>query len=301
MTRTLRLPAPAKLNWTLEVLHIRPDGYHEIRSVLQTLDLADSVTLREASDIEIDVRGAPELADLPPEENLAYRAALALRERMGRRARGRGVRIELEKRIPVAAGLGGGSSDAAAVVRGLNVLWDAGESLQNLIEVAGEVGSDPPFLVAGGTAMVGGRGEAVEPLLDAVAPPLLLAIPPPSQRPEKTAAMYDALTPDHFSEGYVSIGVREIVVARREIVDDDLNNVFEHVTSAMQPDTGNAMDALRAQGLTPHLAGAGPSFYLLLPDASQAGAVSRRVRQLGFEPRVTHILGRAAATRIEEL
>jgi 4-diphosphocytidyl-2-C-methyl-D-erythritol kinase len=298
--KRLRVLAPAKINWTLEVVHIRPDGYHELRSVLQTLDLHDTVTLTAADEISLEISGdAGMLADDPPELNLACRAAAALRRRIGYAG---GVRIELEKRVPVAAGLGGGSSDAAAVLRGLNVLWDAAQSDANLIEIAGEIGSDPPFFILGGTAIVTGRGDHVEPLHDALAPGILLATPPQNERGEKTASMFAALAPDHFAEGYVTIGLREIIETGRMIADEHLNNTFEHVTAKMQPETALAMNALRSDGYVPHLAGSGPSFFLLFGGAAGlADELSRRVRELGFEPRVTHALRREQALRIEEV
>jgi len=296
MTRSLRLLAPAKINWTLEVLRIRPDGYHEIRSVLQTLGLCDVVTLADAGDISLELNGAAgKLLDEPPERNLAYRAAVAMRDITGVR---RGVRIRLEKRIPVAAGLGGGSSDAAAVLRGLNVLWGAAQPEINLVEIAGEIGSDPPFFVVGGTALASGRGDAVEPLDDAVAPPILIAAPPEGQRDEKTASMYAALSPDDYSDGDATIGVRETVEAGRMILDEELYNVFERVASSMQPETEKAMDALRAQGHTPHLCGSGPSFFLL-HEEPQRSVLSDRIRELGFEPIAVRTMSRAAALRIE--
>ena len=299
MSRSLRLIAPAKINWSLEVLHIRPDGYHEIRSVLQTIDLCDIITLRDSDGIELVLSGDPGmLGDEPPERNLAHRAASALRDFAGVR---KGVRIELEKRVPVAAGLGGGSSDAAAVLRGCNLLWEAGQPDANLLEIAGEIGSDPPFFIAGGTAAVAGRGDAVEALDDAVAPDILLATPPQGDRGEKTAAMFRALTPDDYGEGDVTIGVRETVRAGRPIRDGELNNVFERVTSKLQPETELAMDALRAQGVVPHLAGAGPSFFVLLAPGIDRAPLITRIGDLGFEPRVVRTLPRAAALRIGEL
>ena len=298
MKRQLRLIAPAKINWTLEALRIRPDGYHEIRSVLQTIDLHDELTLTEAPDIELTVSGeAGPLADNPPETNLAYRAAEALRDRSGARL---GVHIGLVKHVPVAAGLGGGSSDASAVLRGLNTFWSLHEPEANLIEIAGEIGSDPPFFVVCGTAAVSGRGEVVGPLPDAVAPQILLATALPGERGEKTAAMFEALTPDHFSEGSATIGVRETVVARRRVTEPELENVFERVTAKVQPHTEVAMDALRAEGLAPHLAGAGPSFFLLLDDTARGrDEMLRRIRGLGFEPRVVRTLSRSRALRLE--
>jgi 4-diphosphocytidyl-2-C-methyl-D-erythritol kinase len=202
----------------------------------------------------------------------------------------------------VAAGLGGGSSDAAAVLRGLNVLWEAGQPQANLIEIAGEIGSDPPFFVVGGTALVSGRGDAVEALPDALAPSILLATPPAQHRGEKTAAMYDTLQPAHFSDGDVTLGVREAVAAGRMIVDAELSNVFERVTTMMQPETERAMDALREQGYEPHLAGSGPSFFLLYGGgADLADQLARRIRELGFEPRPVHALHRERVLRIEDV
>jgi 4-diphosphocytidyl-2-C-methyl-D-erythritol kinase len=300
MTRALRLTAPAKINWSLEVLRLRPDGYHELRSVLQTISLHDAVTVEAAAEITVELAGEYDmLAGNPTEENLAYRAAVALRDRAGIR---KGARITLEKRIPVAAGLGGGSSDAAAVLRALNVLWDAGQPELNLIEIAGEIGSDPPFFVAGGTAMVSGRGDAVQPLPDALAPSIMLAIPPPGERGEKTAQMFRALTPDDYGDGDVSIGVRETVEAGRVLHDEMLNNVFEHVTPRLQRDTERAMTVLRVEGYVPHLCGAGPSFFLLYGGgADHADLLARRIRETGFEPVPVHAVGRGESLRIEEL
>jgi 4-diphosphocytidyl-2-C-methyl-D-erythritol kinase len=298
--RSLRLVAPAKINWSLEVLRVRPDGYHEIRSVLQTIALHDTVTLTQTSDADISLEVVDDavLAGEVLEANLAWKAAVALRDRAGLR---NGARIRLEKRIPLAAGLGGGSSDGAAVLRGLNLLWEAGQPSMNLVEIAGEIGSDPPFFIAGGTAAVSGRGDVVEALPDALAPSIMLAIPPAGERGNKTASMFGALTPDDYSDGYVTIGVREAVEADRMINDDLLNNVFERVTTAQQPETERAMDALRAEGYVPHLCGAGPSFFLLYGGgADLADVIARRIRETGFEPLATHALRREQALAIEE-
>lgn len=293
MTRELELIAAAKINWTLEALRIRPDGYHEIRSVLQTIGLHDRVTLSDADDISLEIEGAPILAEAPRETNLAFRAAAVMRARSGAK---RGVRIRIEKRIPVAAGLGGGSSDAAAVLRGLNVLWDAGQTEANLAELAGEIGSDPPFFVVGGTAVVSGRGETVEALPDAHAPGIILAIPREHHRGEKTAAMFRALTPACFTEGEATAGLREAVTSGRMVTDGMLENVFERVTAQMQPATTLAMEALRAQEYVPHLAGAGPSFFLLFAGgADVADELITRLGELGFDAQSTHAVTRAEA------
>ncbi len=291
--------APAKINWTLEVLRHRPDGYHEIRSVLQTIDLCDVVTLSESDDIELVLKGeAGPLADEPPERNLVVRAAEALRVRCGV---ARGVRIELEKRIPIAAGLGGGSSDAAAVLRGCNVLWETRQDEINLTEIAGEIGSDPPFFVVGGTASMSGRGEIVRPLPDARTTDVLLALPLEHHRGEKTAAMYGALSPARFTEGEATLELEDVVRAGRAVVADELVNVFEGVLATSLPNTARAMSALRDGGITPHLAGSGPAFFLLVRDGVQLDVLSDRVASLGFEPLLVQTLAREAALKIEEL
>jgi 4-diphosphocytidyl-2-C-methyl-D-erythritol kinase len=299
VTRTLRLLAPAKINWTLEVLRKRPDGYHEIRSVLQTIDLCDRVIVSDAAGIELALTGdAGSLADEPAARNLAVRAANALRARMGVRS---GVRIEIEKRIPIAAGLGGGSSDAGAVLRGCNLLWETHQDDANLCEIAGEVGSDPPFFAVAGTASASGRGEIVSPLSDAAAREILIATPREQHRAHKTAAMYGALTPTHYTEGEATLELEDIVRAGRPIVDADITNVFEQVTATELPEAARAMAALRDCGLAPHLAGSGPSFFLLLDDDGRRDETVARVAETGFVTVVARPLARAEALRVDEL
>ena len=157
----MRLAAHAKVNLTLEVLGTRPDGYHELRSVVSTIPLHDDVELWDAPAGEVTVEmvgDGMEVPRVPCEANLAVRAARALQEASGV---ARGVRIRIVKRIPVGAGLGGGSADAAAVLNGLNELWGLGLPKDRLCEIGAEVGSDVPALVLGGMVLMEGRGERV--------------------------------------------------------------------------------------------------------------------------------------------
>ncbi len=154
----MKIEAHAKINLTLEVLGVRPDGYHDLRSVVVPVPLHDDVTLAPAADIAVDMPG-----DLPQEKNLAWKAAQTLRRATGCT---KGVRIVIEKRIPTGAGLGGGSSDAAAVLNGLNDLWELGLPKSRLCELAAEVGSDVPALTLGGPVLMEGRGERVTPLAE---------------------------------------------------------------------------------------------------------------------------------------
>ena len=150
----MTVDAHAKINWTLDVLGVRPDGYHDLRSIVLPISLHDVVTLEEAEDIVCEMSGL----DVPPERNLAYRAAVALQEATGA---AHGARIVIDKRIPAGAGLGGGSADAAAVLNGLNRLWGVHLSETELCAIAARVGSDVPALTLGGPVLMEGRGERV--------------------------------------------------------------------------------------------------------------------------------------------
>lgn len=167
----------AKINLHLEVLGRREDGFHELRTVFQTVDLADEIDLAVHRDgVELTIEGAPDLAADPT--NLAFRAAEAYLARWGQR--GEGVSIRLKKRIPRGGGLGGGSSNAATVLAGMAVLLGRNPGGAALAELAAELGSDVPFFLYGGTALGTGRGERIAPLPDPPAPPLeiWLAVPP---------------------------------------------------------------------------------------------------------------------------
>ncbi len=155
----ITIHAPAKVNWFLEIMGKRPDGFHEIETVMQAISLFDEITVEDASALTLDCD-----IDLgPPQYNLAWRAAALLRDK---HAPGRGAGITLRKRIPHGAGLGGGSSDAACTLVALDRLWGLNLPLQRLRELAGEIGSDCAFFVDGGTAHCTGRGEIIRPLPD---------------------------------------------------------------------------------------------------------------------------------------
>jgi len=148
----LTLQAPAKLNLTLEVLAKRRDGFHEIRSVIQTINLCDSLRFQLSRNIEFN----SDQSSWIPEKSLVAKAASLLQEVTGC---GKGATIEVNKRIPLLSGLGGDSSDAAATLRGLNKLWGLGLSQGELLELASQLGSDVAFFLYGGTALVEGRGR----------------------------------------------------------------------------------------------------------------------------------------------
>jgi 4-diphosphocytidyl-2-C-methyl-D-erythritol kinase len=160
--KPIRLEAPAKVNVFLRVLAAREDGYHDLESLVVPISLADGVTVRSADRLHIEVRGAQALAgDVPVGGlNLALVAALALADACPDAG---GALVEIDKRIPVAAGLGGGSADAAATLLALNRLWGCDLDPATLGEVAERVGSDVPALLLGGPVLMSGRGEILAP------------------------------------------------------------------------------------------------------------------------------------------
>ncbi len=182
MSAGLTLRAHAKINLNLSVRGRRPDGFHDIESIVQSISLHDTLTLAPAADgIEIRVEGA----DLPLDRrNLVRRAADLLLESGADR---RGARIVLRKSIPPGSGLGGGSSDAAAALIGLNRLWKLGRPTEAIAALSPRLGSDVPYFFTGGTALISGRGERVQELPDLTPWPLLIVLP---ERPLDTATIY---------------------------------------------------------------------------------------------------------------
>ncbi|MDH4230442.1 MAG: 4-(cytidine 5'-diphospho)-2-C-methyl-D-erythritol kinase [Nitrospirota bacterium] len=165
----ISLKAPAKINWFLSVLNKRDDGYHDIISPVQCIDLFDILSFEEAEDVRL-LSGL----DIPAEENLIYKAAALLKRVSSYKY---GARIELRKNIPVAAGLGGGSSDAASALIGLNRLWGLNYDRKALMNLAAEIGSDVPFFLAGTFSLIEGRGEKVTAMTTEGTMILLLAKP----------------------------------------------------------------------------------------------------------------------------
>ena len=250
----LEIPAYAKVNFTLEVLGRRGDGYHEIASIMQTVSLHDTVTVDPAEEITL----SPALPGVAVEDNLAYRAAVLLAERSGT---GQEASIGLDKAIPLASGLGGGSSDAAAVLVGLNRLWGLGMSADDLAGLGAEVGSDVPFFIRGGTAMVSGRGERVRTL-----PPVdqgwLVLVCPEIPLADKTAAMYSRVTPAHYTGGMLTRKLEARIRGGGDVPAEFLYNAFDEIvreTYSGLEEYWGALGSLGAQEI--HVAGSGPSLY----------------------------------------
>ncbi len=250
----IELQAHAKINLTLEVLGKRPDGFHEIASIIQTIGLHDTITLEPADDLTLEC-DVPELAT---DDNLVMRAATMLRDEAGT---AQGARIVLRKEIPVSAGLGGGSSDAAAALIGLNRLWDTGLSTEALRSIAARLGSDVPFFLRGGTAMVHGRGEMVRPLPPADIPWVVVLCPDIST-PDKTATLYAALPPVQHTGGLLTRKLEARIRGGGDVPPQFLFNVFDDVAREAFPGLSEYWDAFTALGAREvHVAGSGPSLF----------------------------------------
>ena len=263
--------AYAKLNLTLEVLDKREDGYRNIVSVFQSISLCDELTLAPSETLMLQ----GDLSGTTAEENLVMRAARLLQERMGEK---RGAMMKLRKRIPVAAGMGGGSSDAAAALTGLCKLWGHQPSGEDLRHIAGTLGADVPFFLYGGTVLAEGRGDELTPL-----PPLretwLVVATPPISIERKTATLYGALNPSHQSFGQRTQLLVHAIRGSHTLEAGLLYNTFEQVADEVFPGfAAFRRRMLDAGAATAHLSGSGPALFTLVDDEA-AGA--RLQRQLG--------------------
>lgn len=265
MPEILRGRSPAKVNLVLEVLGQRADGYHEIDTVLQELALSGEVTVTLGEPDGVTV-GGPFAAGVPDDaSNLAWRAFELLREATGRRDAT--AAIHLDKRVPAAGGLGGGASDAAAVIRLLAGRWpEVTPSVAG--KVARAVGSDEVFFLSGGTARAQGRGEVVTPL-PPLAPHDVVLFVPPVTLESKTRRMFAALDAVPFDAGGRTAQLVAALAAGRAAV--VIHNAFERVAY----DVFDGLAALRRDieartGQQVHLAGAGPTLFWFGPTGAGA-------------------------------
>ncbi len=268
--RSITEHAYAKVNLTLEILGKRRDGYHNLASVMQTVALFDTITITESDSDEIVVSCDDD--QITPEINLATRAATILKERSGVSD---GANIAIQKDIPVSAGLGGGSADAAATLRGLNKLWKLGLSLDELTEIAADIGSDVPFLVRGGTALVQGRGEDVTPIAAAKIPKFLILTPKTDlENPTaKTASVFAHVNDSMFTRGNLTHKLAARVRSGGDCPPEFFFNQFGNLAETLFPGWGDERDGLMALGARDvMLCGAGPSMFTI-PPSKELGTV----------------------------
>jgi len=269
--------AYAKINLTFEVLGRRRDGYHDIATILQEIDLKDTLQFELASSLSIDCDNV----ELRSSDNLALKAASLFKKEAGYKD---GAKIILKKGIPVAAGLGGGSSDAGATLVALNKLWKLKLSTEALVDMAAALGSDVPYFIRGGTALAEGRGERVTPL-PSLSQSWVVLVKPSVLVPElKTKAMYGALRQSHYSKGEHT--KRAVSAIERGVVGGGFSvyNAFDSVAFNMYEGIEWYWKQFASAGAADvHLAGSGPTLFTLLHDRGRAEELFRSLRDLGLE------------------
>ena len=282
----IHVTANAKINLSLEVIGRRPDGFHEIATIMQAIDLADELVFLPAPDGEITLEcNDPGLEGI--QDNTVTRAAEALREAAGIEA---GARILLRKAIPVAAGLGGGSSDAAATLTALNRLWETRLPPDRMAELAAGIGADVSFFMGeSATAFAEGRGENITDL-----PPLreawvVIAVPEVPIPSPKTRVLYRMLEEPHFTDGASarSLAARLESNEQSETLLREIGaaNTFNYVADRVFPGIGRFRDALQqavGDAGNVSLSGAGPSLYSILPTAEDAEAARLTLLEQGL-------------------
>jgi 4-diphosphocytidyl-2-C-methyl-D-erythritol kinase len=267
------LKAPAKINLFLHIFKKRPDGYHDIDSLIQAVSLHDELTLEKSDDIEFISEG---LDDVAIEDNLAYKAARLI----AGMAYYPGVRITLKKRIPVGAGLGGGSADAAFTIRGLIQLFDLKLDKNMLIKKAGGLGADIPFFLSHGQARVTGIGDNIENYYLPLNYEIIIVKPTLSLKTEK---IYKAI--DKKSEGKFHLTKKDnYYFLKKRITDPEFVRIaknfindFEEVVFPLYPELPRIKNTLLSEGaFYAGLSGTGSAIFGLFPPNHNSGDISRR-------------------------
>ncbi len=265
----------AKLNLTLEVLRRRDDGYHDLASLVHTISLADDLHIDSAPELMTRVEGL----DIDPDTNLVALAAqlLAATARVGT-----GAELTLHKRIPAAAGLGGGSSDAATTLVGLNSLWGSRVHLGELSRLAAQLGSDVPFFVRGGAALMRGRGDDLE-VLPALSGQWFVIIVPTHDVRAKTKRLYAALEPTDFSSGELTSIAAERLRQHVPLAEDHLTNVFARAARTIFPELPLVWTEAEARcGRQFFLSGAGPALFALAKHRADARQQQAKLARMGL-------------------
>lgn len=273
--KEIRLRARAKINLTLDVTGKRQDGYHELAMVMQTVSLYDAVFMKQIDKPMVRVKS--NLLWLPSDKrNLAYQAAMLIRKEFGI---DEGVFIELQKRIPVAAGLAGGSADCAAVLVGMNRLFSLGLSTQELMELALKLGTDIPYCVLRGTALAEGIGEQLTPIFPHCPHCYVVLVKPPIS--VSTAFVYKHLKLSEITKHPNTQGMLD-AIQKGDLhgIGNQLCNVLETVTIPLHPQIGSLKTKLLELGaLGSLMSGSGPTVFGLFEDkevAMQAATVIKK-------------------------
>ena len=283
------LKSYAKLNLSLEVLEKRPDSYHNLKTIFERIDLFDTITLRSLPGTLIRVTTSRK--DLPQDRgNLAYRCAELLQKELSIK---KGVCIEIVKRIPVGAGLGGGSSNAATVLMGLNTLWKLRLSDNKLAAYAGLIGSDVPFFMHNlSFALGGGRGEIIKPLPSLrktrfwhvlVVPPVKVLTPYIYQQWDAREGLCKKKKARRLTKRGFDVKILSLELKKRDFagISENLHNSLEPVTSELYPVVRLVKKRLFELGIKPVLmSGSGPAVFGIVSSRKEAVSVFRQLKKV---------------------
>lgn len=277
--------APAKINLTLDVLYRRDDDYHELEMIMSSVDLADYLTFTPLEEDKIEV--FTNKAFLPVDRrNHVYQIIKLVKERYNIRE---GMLVEIEKKIPVAAGLGGGSTDAAAALRALNRIWKLNMSVQEMIELGMQVGTDVPYSIVGGTAFVSGRGEIVTPINPMPSCWVVLAKPRISVSTKTVFRALEVERLDYIPKSRIVADAIEIGDYKGMV--DNLSNALEAVTFERHPklrQLSERMERYGMDGVT--MSGSGPTIIGFSQNYSRAKRVYNSLRGFCEEVYITRTL-----------
>ena len=281
----LYVKAPAKINLTLDVLYKRPDNYHEVEMIMTTVDLADRIGLEPRADGEIKIISTDRFVP-NDERNFAYQAAKLLKDTYGITE---GVSIKIDKEIPIAAGLAGGSSDAAATLRGLNEMWNLNLTMDQLAEHGAKIGSDVSFCIYGGTALATGRGEKIKEL---PAPPTCWVVLAKPKIGVSTADVYGGLKLEGIEHPNTKQMIKAIEKQDYELLCKSLGNVLETVTFKLHPEVITIKEQMQRFGADAVLmSGSGPTVFGLVDSETRATRIYNGLRGFCEEVYTVRMLG----------
>lgn len=281
MANVIHLKALAKINLGLDVIGTREDGYHLVRMIMQTIDLYDWVTIRKSDSDGITLR--TNLHFLPADEhNIAYQAAGLLKKDFPQIG---GVELHIHKCIPVAAGMAGGSTDAAAVLYGMNQLYHLGLPMKRLMEYGLRLGADVPYCLLRGTALAEGIGEKLTRLAPMPDCNILIAKPPVSVSTKLVYQSLDALEePPHPQ---IDAQIKDLEAKDLTSLAKHMGNVLESVTVPMHPQIEQIKDMMEAQGaIAAMMSGSGPTVFGIFEDEAKAYEAKARIRSSGLARQV---------------
>lgn len=274
--KAIRVKAHAKINLYLNILGKRPDGYHDVENIMQSIDLADELTFVPADAGEIIIESVPKF--IPDEENLIWKAAQLLRSEV--KASKKGAKINLIKKIPWEAGLAGGSTDAAATLAALNSLWDLNLSLDHLQVLAGNLGADVPFCLRGGTMLAQGRGNQLIPLQALPFCYVVIAKPPFGLATRAVYQQYDQSQKGGHLPGVTGL-VKALGKGSLQRICREMVNVFEDVVFPQYPEVQELKQkALAAGACGALLSGSGPSIFALASTGPKAQEIAEALEKI---------------------